>query len=169
MPTSGKLFLHNEALSLNDMKTALTDFKKVEKFDDQITLTTDIWNLAVGENFLEGLYSFDNVVYHTHRGKIQATPYTTEAPFRFMEEKGRDYLLVMAPKKTADKIAEKLNDLVHGEIGFVREPVLNINKLRAFYESGEGTKVLLFDEIDIPNMNKLTLYGDDVVQTDLYG
>ena len=87
----------------------------------------------------------------------------------FFEQDERKYVLIIAPKVTANNVANKLSLILHDEVGAVTVPKLNPVKLREFCEAGMAIKVLLFDEMDIPNMEKATLYGTNITQVNLYG
>ena len=174
MPTAGKLFLYREDKTLKDIAALLEGWEEVvaiELDDEKVVLRKDISDVnyleVAGE--LTATYHQDEVMQVTFRDRVQTIPYTKEAELHFFTVNGAPYLVVMAPKHIANNVANQVSNIVSGQIGAIAEPVLNIGEIKELYESGEATKIALFDNIDIPNMNKATLYGANIVQTDLYG
>ena len=54
-------------------------------------------------------------------------------------------------------------------IGSIIEAKISSETLRSFHEANpEDTKVIFFDNIDIPNIEKLSLYGSQLLNTNLY-
>ena len=177
MPTSGKLFIIVEKMSLEDIREALTDYDVSEEFSTpelNLKIRENIENLAISEEprQLMGQFSQDNVSHLEYRGTVKATPFTTYAPFIFFEQSGQTYCLIMASKVAANKVAGKLSEIAFGEQGAILEPLLDIPRINKFYRDGQRTSVLLLDNMEVPNLGKLTMYGGkggDVVQTDLFG
>lgn len=172
MPTAGKLFIYREDLNITEIGENLNEFREEELYDFedfQTTLIKDIAKVRVFEDReLTGAYRYDLVDTREHRGQTKYTPYTTRAFFTIWEQEETTWLLVLAAKKVANKVANELSLILHGAMGTFVEPRLNPEKLRDFCVQSEAIKVLLFDDLVIPNMDKATLYGLNVVQTDLY-
>lgn len=174
MPTAGKVFVHREPMPFEKMKGILEGYSVSEYYEEgalKINLVADINDVEIGitDPVLRGIYSYDGVVHNYYRGRIVPAPITTEAPFLFTEHEDKVYLIVMAKKVVANNVANRLSLILHNELGAITDPVIRPDAIKGFYEKADGTKILLFDNILIPNMNKLTLYGLNVVQTSLYG
>lgn len=175
MPTAGKLFLYVEDLSLEKIHEALDGWSESLEYDDenlQTTLITDIVNLSdVDEDStdLSGVIRGDGVEMMHHRTGPRHVAYTTSTRFQFFSQDGRNYVILMAAKQTANNVANKLSLILHDEVAAITVPKLNPRKLREFCEGSEAIKVLLFDDMDIPNMEKATLYGPNITQVNLYG
>lgn len=171
MPTAGKIFLYQEVLELAQIQERLEDLSEEIEYaldGETFNLVTDISHLSLTEKELSGLYSADGVEAKMHRSGPQYVTYTRESPFYFFEEEERSYVLIMAPKRIANGIANKLSLILHDAVGAIAVPKLNPRKLREFCEGSEAIKVLLFEEMDIPNLEKATMYGTNIVQMDLY-
>lgn len=176
MPTAGKVFLYRgqpettQKLTLEQIQSGLEGYRVSVHHSDiiEIDLITDIVHLSLSVDELKGLFSFDKVDIRNYRGTINAIPYTVEAPFLFVEHEGKIYLIILVKKMIANYTANQLSIILHGEVGAIIEPVLKPSVVEGFYKDAEGTKILLFDGIQIPNMSKATLYGDNVVQTNFY-
>ena len=165
MPSSGKLFLVPSGYPLEEFERKLKGYRVVEKFED-LDLIKDITKLSRSEDQLSGLYSYDYVVQLTHRGKVLMVPVTQDALFVFGD---KDWLLVLAPKVIANNVANKLSEIIFGEMGEIREAPIQGREFDHYIKLNDGIKVAFFEDLDIPNINKSTLYGEELLQTDLFG
>ncbi|MFH2110438.1 MAG: hypothetical protein ABIJ47_04145 [Candidatus Bathyarchaeota archaeon] len=172
MPTAGKVFVATEYMSLPGISKALEGHRVEKEYtegDLKLELLTEVANLTLTEDTLTGLYSFDYVAHHYHRGKVSPSPVTKEVLFAFAEHEGRPYLMVVDKKALANRVANRLSELIWGEIGVIVEARILPETLKMFHlENPESTKVIFFENMDIPNLNKLSLYGPDVVDTGLF-
>ena len=173
MPISGKVFLYlnPEDLSLEEIARKLKTWSEEETFetpDEDYALLTNVEEVGYDDEELHGIYMYDSVTIHTWRGVPKATPYTTMAPFLFTEKDEEKFLIILAPKSVSNRVANRLSMIIHGAQGAIVEPVIRSDSFDEFQGDTEATKIMLFDDIEIPNMNKATLYGDNVQQTDLF-
>lgn len=172
MPTAGKVFVSTEYKTLTGISTGLIGYKLEEEYsegDFKINLLTEVANISLVEGVLTGLYSYDHVVYNYHRGKVTPAPSTTEVLFSMSEYQNRLYLAIVDKKAVANRIANKLSEIIFGEMGVVVEARILPDTLKKFHlENPESTKVIFFENMDIPNLNKLSLYGPDIVDTKLF-
>ena len=122
------------------------------------------------ENTLKGVYSHDYVTHVFHRGNVMPLPRTVEAVFSFAEQEGATtFLTVVEKKRVANFIANKLSDVLFEKMGSVVEARIPPETLREFHlKNREDTKITFFDNVDIPNVNKLSLYGPDLINTSLF-
>ncbi len=174
MPVSAKIFLQQEETNFEEMAEKLEGWREAETFegDEDFELLANIEEVRYDEEELHGIYLYDSVVQHYWRGTHSTTPFTTAAPFVFTEQDGQKYLIVMAPKSVANRVANKLSDIIYGVQGGIVEPVIRSDKFDEFQAGTEAMKIMLFDDMDIPNIDKATLYGGDggnVQQTNIYG
>lgn len=137
--------------------------------DEDFKLISDIVNLQLEENELSGLYRYDSIVLLHHRSGMRTIPITTSAPFLFTKHEEETLLIITAKKNVANRVANELSKLLHGRIGAIAVSMIDPQEIEAFYRNSEATKVLLLEGLTIPNLEKLTLYGADVVQTTLHG
>ena len=172
MPMSAKIFLYQEDVALKEIAEALRTWREEETFEapgEDYGLLANVENVEYDEDELHGIYMYDSVTVHTWRGAVRPTPFTTEAPFVFTEQEGQRFVIVMAPKGVANRVANRLSTIIHGEQGAIVEPMIRTDNFNDFQAGTEATKIMLFDDIDLPNVDKGTLYGENVQQTDLYG
>ncbi len=172
MPTAGKVFVSTQYLPLAEISAGLEGFREEEQYIEgevELGLVTEVANISVTENILTGLYSYDYVVHNYHRGKILPSPATKEVLFAFTEHEGRTYLTVVDKKAVANRLANRLSEIAFGEMGVIVEARILPETLKEFHlENPESTKVIFFENMDIPNINKLSLYGPDIVGTSLF-
>jgi len=72
-------------------------------------------------------------------------------------------------KAVANFIANKISELLFEKVGGILEARIPPETLREFHlKNPEDTKITFFDNVDIPNVNKLSLYGPDLINTPLF-
>ena len=164
MPTSGKVFRLTEDITLEEIKKRIEGFaEKAESAGYE--LVADISSVREGINDLYGRYKFDALIEKWHRDVSRVIPYTTAAPFLFFEYKGNMYLLVIIKKSIANYVANRLSDIIFEEVGVIIECRIRSNQLKNYTKENEETKIMLLTDFLLPGMNKLTIYGDDVLET----
>jgi hypothetical protein len=172
MPTAGKVFVSTEYKKLADVAVAFEGYKVEEEYaegDFKLNLLTEVANVSITDNILTGLYSYDHIIYNYHRGKIAPSAATKEVLFSMSEYQDRLYLAVVDKKAIANRVANKLSEIVFGEMGVIVEARILPETLKKFHVANkEGTKVIFFENMNIPNINKLSLYGPDLVDTKLF-
>ena len=172
MVTAGKVFRLMEKTEIGTIAAKLKGYRKETTFteeDTRIPLLTEIKDLSIKGNLLQGTYSQDNVTYITHHGERTTIPRTQEIPFVFAQEKDRTLLIVVEKKLVANNVANRLSEALFVTSGYITEVRILPDTLRNFHEQNpEDTKVIFFDEVDIPNISKLSLYGTGLLNTALY-
>lgn len=172
MVTAGKVFRLMENLDIGTIAAKLKGFRREEEFvegETPIPLLTEIRDLSIRGSMLYGMYSQDQISYIYHRGERRPLPRTLEIPFVFVQEKDRTLLLVIERKLLANNIANRLSEALFITSGYITEARISPEVLRDFHERNpEDTKVIFFDNVDIPNISKLSLYGSGLLNTALY-
>jgi hypothetical protein len=121
------------------------------------------------KNTLTGIFSFDYVMHVFHRGKSAPLPRTIEAMFSFAKVENTIFLTVVEKKRVANLIANKLSETLFGKRGQIVDAKISPEILREFHlKNKEDTKITFFDNVDIPNVDKLSLYGPDLINTSLF-
>ena len=140
------------------------DGEQVE--DQEFKLLSEITDLTAGKGTLEGTFSFDTVFVVRHREKAVPVPRTYEAPFSFNLYKDRLFLTVYDKKNRANNIANEMSKAVFLSLGQIVEARIDPETLRKFHEKNfEDTKIIFFDDMDLPSINKLSLYGASLGNT----
>ncbi|MBS7620792.1 hypothetical protein KEJ32_01505 [Candidatus Bathyarchaeota archaeon] len=174
MVVAGKVFRLSESLPLDDVASRLEGYRVEESYEEgdyKFKLVTEVVGLLPkpDENMLRGVYSHDYIIHVFHRGKVAPLPRTVEALFSFSKLDEATFLTVVEKKRIANFIANKLSEILFDRVGGVVEARIPPEILREFHlKNPEDTKITFFDNVDIPNVNKLSLYGPDLVNTSLF-
>lgn len=172
MVTAGKIFKLSESLSIPEVASQLENHHIAEEYEDgdyKFELLTEVVGLIVNENTLKGVYAHDYVTQVFHRGKIIPTPRTVEALFSFAQHEDTMFLTVVEKKRLANLVANKLSEILFDKVGGIVEARIPPETLKEFHlRNPEDTKITFFDNVDIPNVNKLSLYGPDLTNTSLF-
>jgi hypothetical protein len=172
MVIAGKVFRLGEPLAMADIASRLEGYHAEEAYEEgdyKLTLITEVTSLLPKANMLRGIYSHDYVTEVFHRGKILPTPRTVEAMFSFAEREGTTFLTIVEKKRVANFMANKLSEILFEKAGGVLEARISPETLKEFHlKNPEDTKITFFDNVDIPNIDKLSLYGPDLINTSLF-
>ncbi len=172
MVVAGKVFKLSDLLSLPDVSSRLEGHRVEEEHEEgdyKFALITEVTGLSLKANLLRGVYSHDFVLQVFHRGRVIPQPRTVEAVFCFSQLDDTTFLTVVERKRTANFVANKLSELLFERTGQITEARISPETLKDFHlKNPEDTKITFFDNVDIPNVNKLSLYGPDLVNTSLF-
>ncbi len=158
----------------------LKDFREEEQYEtadgEAVNLITEILDLKSDDNSISGVFSKDFVRRRFYRRELVETPTTEEAPFWIKSAKDRLFTIVMAPsvargvrKLLTNFVANKLSRILFIKSQGIVEVNIPHVTLKELHESNpQATKLIWFDEVDIPGVEKLCLAGSDLVDTDLY-
>ncbi len=172
MVVAGKIFRLSESLALNEIASRLDGFhieESYEEGDSKFPLVTEVVGLLPKRNTLQGVYSHDFVVETFHRGKIVPTPRTVEAVFSFADHTNKTLLTIVEKKRVANFVANKLSETLFEKVGGILEARISPETLKEYHlKNPDDTKITFFDNVDIPNVDKLSLYGPDLINTSLF-
>ncbi len=175
-----KIFEIKEEASIGMIIGKLKDFREEENYKtdigETVNLVTEVLNLKQEGDVISGVFSKDFVRRRFYRRKLIEVPTTEESPFWIKPFKGRVFMIVLAPsvargvkKLLTNFVANRLSKVLfikpHAIVG-LRIPHATLKEL---HESNpQATKLIWFDEVDIPGVEKLCLAGSDLVETTLY-
>jgi uncharacterized protein YkuJ len=172
MVVAGKIFRLSEPLSIVEIASRLEDYHTEESYEEgdyKFSLLTEVAGLLPKGNVVRGVYSHDYVIHLFHRGKVAPLPRTVEALFSFAQREDITFLTVVEKKRIANFMANKLSEILFEKMGSIVEGRIPPETLRKFHlKNPEDTKITFFDNVDIPNVNKLSLYGPDLINTSLF-
>jgi hypothetical protein len=179
MVLAGKIFRVEEDVDadLHTIAAKLKGFKSEEKLkgnDKDVSLITEIKDLRLTGDSLHGTFIQDQLLDVYHHGERVHIPTTSEAPFFFVEQekqkqKGRIVLTIMEKKARANNIANQLSKILFITTGKIVEVRIEPARFVRFHEDNfEDTKVIFFDDVNLPNIKKLSLYGSALGDTSLY-
>ena len=172
MVVAGKIFRFKGQFPLTDIIAKLDGYRTKETYEEgnyNFTLETEVSGLLLKNNAITGVYSHDYVMHVFHRGKTVPLPRTVEALFSFVQIEETTFLAVVEKKRLANFIANKLSQILFDNFGSIVEARIPPETLRDFHlKNPEDTKITFFDNVDIPNVNKLSLYGPDLINARLF-
>lgn len=172
MVLAAKVFLVREKYELDVLVQKLKALRVEQETtveDQNFNLISEVQDLKPGKTDLEGVFAFDSVFVVKHRGKSQPVARTFEAPFRFDVYKDRLLLTVFEKKNRANNVANEISRAVFLSLGQVVEARISPETLKKFHEDNfDDTKIIFYDDVDLPNISKLSLYGEVLGLTSLY-
>jgi len=175
-----KIFEIKEDVDFNLAVRKLKDFREEEPYrtisGETINLLTEILDLKMDENSISGIFSRDFIRSRIYRRKIAEIPVTEESPFWIRRFDDRFFLIVLAPstargvkKLLTNYVASKLSRILFIKPNVILETEIPHEKLKSLHESNpQATKLIWFDNVDIPGIEKLCLAGSDLTDTNLY-
>jgi hypothetical protein len=169
---AAKIFVVKEENNLTLLASKLKNFKLEQdlKAEDQsFTLVSEITDMNVSKETLDGTFSFDTVFTVNQRGKTVPIIRTFHAPFTFDLFGKSLYLTVFEKKSRANNLANEFSKALFMSLGQIVEARIQPDTLRHFHdENFDDTKVIFFDDVDLPNISKLSLYGEALGSTSMY-
>ena len=174
-----KIFEIRDDADLRLIATRLREFHEEELYqtnEEEINQVTEILDLKQEEDLVAGVFSKDIVRTRYYRRRIVETPTTEEAPFWIKPFRNRTYLIVIAPsvargvkKLLTNHVANKLSEVIFNVTGAIVELRISHETLKQLHESNpRATKLIWFDDVDIPSIEKLCLAGSNLADTKLY-
>jgi len=180
MVLPAKIFEIKEEIGFGLIVQKLKDYREEETVEtgggEQVTLLTQILDLGMEENLITGVFSSDFMRARFYQRKVIEYPTTEEATFWVTRFKNRTFLIVAAPsvargakKLLSNHVANKLSKILFITPGAIVETKIPHETLKELHESNpQATRLLWFDQIDIPGVEKLCLAGSDLADTQLY-
>ena len=173
MVVAGKIFKLTHSISMVSISSNLNGYHVEEDFEEgdyKFKLISEVIELVTKRGSLNGIYSSDSIIHVFHRGTSTPLPQTVKAMFRFDHVQDTTFLTIVEKKRVANLIANKLSEILFKTVGLIVEATLAPETLKAFHDKNpEETKITFFDNVDIPNVEKLSLYGPDLNNTSLFG
>jgi len=172
MPLAAKIFEIRAETSLEEIADKLRDYRVVEEVaeeDQPMELITEVKDLDLKDDRLEGVFSRDKVILVNQRGRKVPVLKTTEARIIFRRVHDLTLLTVVQEKHFANAVASLLSHHLYLSYKAITEARISPEIMKEFHERNpEGTKVIYFDDLDFVDVDKLALYGDSLKNTALY-
>jgi len=175
-----KVFELKGDTDLGSIAQSLKGFREEESYEtssgETVRLITEIYDLNLKEDAVSGVFSKDFVTRRYYRRNVVETPVTEEAPFWIKPFGKRAFMIVLAPsvargvkKLLTNHVANRLSEVIFGEPWAIVEVRLSNETLQRLHELNLGaTKLIWFDDVDIPSVEKLCLAGSSLADTKLY-
>jgi len=180
MVLPAKVFEIKEEADLEVIADKLKRFREEELYEtkegQKITLITEILDLRREGDSLSGVFSKDFVRQRLYRREFVETPLTEEASFWVKPFRKRLFLIVLGPsvargvkKLLTNTVANKLSKVLFITPHSIVETKILHETLKELHEATpQATKLIWFDQVDIPGVEKLCLAGPDIADTTLY-
>lgn len=180
MVLPAKIFEIKEETNFGLILQKLKDFHEEEKYETNdgktFPLITEILDLTLRENLISAVFSADFMRSRYYRRQLVETPVTEEAPFWITRYQNRIFLIVVAPsvargvkKLLSNHVANKLSKILFITPRAILETKISHETLKILHESNpKASRLIWFDEVDIPGVEKLCLAGSDLADTQLY-
>ena len=175
-----KIFEIQDDADVELMSTQLKEFREEEPYQleegENITLVTEVLDVEVKGDLISGIFSKDFIRSSQYRREVVESPITEEAPFWIKPLKEKTFLVVTAPsvargvkKLLTSHVANKLSEVLFSRPWAILEVKFSNDVLRELHESNpQATKLIWFDNVDIPSVEKLCLAGSGLADTKLY-
>jgi hypothetical protein len=171
MPLAAKLFKLSENLKPELLLLKLKGFRV--EWEDPATnqlLVEEIRDATYSEEGkLRALVVKDKPLVFHKRGEVVKTVRTLEVPVVFDLRRDPQLVLVLAKKRLANEIAVDLSKIVYGRPDAIVEAYLSHEAFRRYFETKmDEASVVYFDNVDLPNVDVLALYGESLKDSSLY-
>jgi hypothetical protein len=175
-----KVFEIKEEADLELIAGKLKRFREEELYEtkekQKINLVTEILDLRKEGDSLSGVFSRDFMRQRLYRREFIETPVTEEAPFWVKPFRKRLFLIVQGPsvargvkKLLTNSVANKLSKILFITPHSIVETKILHETLKELHEATpQATKLIWFDQVDIPGVEKLCLAGPDIADTTIY-
>jgi hypothetical protein len=172
MVLSAKIFNLIETIPMDTIARKLREYREervYEKMGVKLDLIVEVRDLVASSDRVRAIFCFDKPMFVKQRGRLVPIIRTYESTIFFKSLPGRTILTVFEKKHRANMIANKISEILFIKRGFITEASISAESMRRFHEENpEATKVIFFDGVDIPGIDKLSLYGDNLKDTNLY-
>jgi hypothetical protein len=158
----------------------LKDFREEDVYKPEsgksLKLLTEILDLRSQDGLVTGVFSKDFMRENFFRREAVETPVTEETPFWVVTSGKKAFLIVLAPsvargvkKLLTNYVANKLSKALFINPQAILEVRISHETLKQLHESNpQATKLIWFDDVDIPGVEKLCLAGPDLTDSTLY-
>ncbi len=180
MVLPAKVFEIKEEADVELLGSKLKRFREEELYEtkekEKITLVTEILDLKMDAGALLGVFSKDFIRQRFYKRTLVETPVTEEAPFWIRPFRRRLFLIVQGPsvargvkKLLTNYVANRLSKVLFITPHAIVEARISHATLKSLHEATpQATKLIWFDQVDIPGVEKLCLAGPDIADTTLY-
>ena len=173
MVLAAKIFVVKEEKNLPLLATKLKNFKLEQEMsveDKSFNLLSEISDISISKDTLEGTFSFDTVFTGEPERELDPRrPGRSRRRSRSTSSAENLYLTIFEKKSRANNVANEMSKALFMSLGQIVEARIPPEVLKRFHEENfENTKILFFDSVDLPNISKLSLYGEALGTTTLY-
>ncbi len=167
-----KIFEVVEEFDLATIASKLKNYKllEVEEIDGrEVEVGVEVRDLEMSEGRLVGVVEESFVISLRYRGEEFRAPISVPTRFEFYPYEDRLLLIIAAKKPRANRIALLFSSILSAKKSAILEAQIPAETLKTLHEEKPGsTKVVFFDNVKLPGVDKLSLYGEQLADTSLY-
>ncbi len=167
-----KVFEVVEKTDLTTIALKLKNYKMVEVEEvngKEVEVGFEVTNLREKGGSLLGNFVESFIVSLNYRGVDFRAPVSVSTFFEFYGYDGRLLLIVAAKKLRANRVASIFSTILSARKDAILEAWIPAETLKALHEERPGSaKVIFFDNVKLPGVDKLSLYGEQLADTTLY-
>lgn len=172
MVLSAKVFEVRSELTLGQIAAKLKDLKAVEKVnegDQEFELITDVHDLKSESTGVVGVLSRDKLIWVRQRNRKVPVIKTEDATIEFRDRGDKILLIVLQEKHFANATASFLSYQLFLDYKSIVEANIPSERMQMLHEKNpEATKLIWFDQLSYPGVEKLALAGPSLMDTPLY-
>ncbi|MEM0075062.1 MAG: hypothetical protein QXG05_01270 [Nitrososphaerota archaeon] len=170
MVLAGKIFRLSEPLSLDQIFQKLEGFRvEEEESNTNLMLVTEIRDLRAEGDSISGRINKDEVITVKQREELKPILRTLSATFAIRRIHDQMFLIILEKKRRANELANDMSRILFMKPGSIVEARIKPETMEKYYESSfEDARIIFFDQVDIPNIEKMALYGSALADTDIY-
>jgi len=103
------------------------------------------------------------------RDRTEIVAKTVDSVFSFAFRRRRVFLIVLEKKPVANMVANMFSQVIFLKSGRIVEARISPEVMLNYHNANsDAVKVVFFDDVDIPNIKKLSLYGPSLANTSLF-
>ena len=172
MVLASKIFYLKEHIGINTIAAKLKDYRltEIQQIDDkEYEIGKSVTSLEATDNGLKGVFEESFIVDFKYRDEEFKIPLSITTYFEFYRKNGNLFLILLAKKERANRIATLFSTVLTAEKNQILEIEIPSETLQKLVETRrEQTKVIFFDNVKLPGVEKLSLYGSNILDTNLY-
>jgi hypothetical protein len=172
MVLTAKVFRVNAEATLGMIAQKLKDFRVVDVVKEgerEVELVTDVHDVTGGKDYVSGVFSRDKLVRIRQRGGFVPVVKTIDAYIEFRDRGDKIFLIVMQQKHFANYVATTLSNALFLNFRSIVEARIPHERLVELHERNpDGTRLIWFDQVDYPGVEKLALAGPSLMDTSMY-
>jgi hypothetical protein len=172
MVLTAKVFRVNAEATLGTIAQKLRDFRVVDVVKEgnrEVELVTDVHDVTGGKDYVSGVFSRDKLVRIRQRGGTVPVVKTIDAYIEFRDRGDKIFLVVMQQKHFANYVATTLSNALFLNFRSIVEARIPHERLVELHERNpDGTRLIWFDQVDYPGVEKLALAGPSLMDTSMY-
>lgn len=103
------------------------------------------------------------------RGEEIKVPVSRSTEFSFIEHGKRQFLIVYAGKRRADRLAVRFSEILYDRRDVIVQAYIPPEKMRSLYlEKVGGVRIVVLDGLRLPGITKITLFGKDLRESNAF-